>query len=428
MDGSAAPAGSRENDKNSQVAPAISQTKEKSDTSNGIAAALARAVTRGVAVYFSRPVRLFRPSKVTGWTMLRGSALRDNSALTPQYVLQLIRSQGFLVIPRHFIPPLAVNTILGAVLWESYGYSASHIEKVVPNHPIIIAASSGAIAGGCQSIAAAPAENVRLILEGHAKDPVHALLTKPEHSAHSGWLNAWKQVFQGNEPVAHASTREEVRELNKWISEVKGMAGRGWDGWAWGCSKDMCGFALFFSLFELSRKVATEVAYLSVDELERLKASLPNARPPSDRTRTSTARIAQGVTLVAGGVIAGLGYEMVCRPFDHARRAVYLDDMHRGAEQQGVSGSSSSSTAAGTRRVISPSRARIVTGILLQKLKTDGPLSFFVNPQLATHVQDTATQGSSRGIYALLRTLARVGPWGAGFLIFEAMGGSLPQV
>ncbi|KAG8749331.1 hypothetical protein FRC14_001509 [Serendipita sp. 396] len=425
MDGFAAPAGSRENDKKSQAAPTASQTKEKQDTSNGIAAAFARAVTRGVAVYFSRPVRLFRPSKVTGWTTLRGTAQRDNSALTPQYMLQLIRSQGFLVIPRHFIPPLAVNTILGAVLWESYGYSSSYLEKVIPNHPIIIAATSGAIAGGCQSVAAAPAENVRIVLEGHAKtDTVHALLSKPEPvpSAHSGWMNAWKQVFQGNEPVVHASTREEVRELNKWLNEIKGMAGRGWDGWAWGCSKDMCGFALFFSLFELSRKIATDVAYMSVDELERFKASLPNASPASDRTRKSTARIAQGVTLVTGGVIAGLGYEIVCRPFDHARRAVYLDDLHR------IVGQRVQESSAGGARDASQSRARIIAGILLRKLKQDGPLSFFVNPQHVAHVQDTAAQGSSRGIYALLRTLARVGPWGAGFLIFEAMGGSLPQV
>ncbi|KAG8836147.1 hypothetical protein FRC20_007123 [Serendipita sp. 405] len=161
---------------------------------------------------------------------------------------------------------------------------------------------------------------------------------------------------------------------------------------------------------------------MSVDELERFKASLPNASPASDRTRKSTARIAQGVTLVTGGVIAGLGYEIVCRPFDHARRAVYLDDLHR------IVGQRVQESSAGGARDASQSRARIIAGILLRKLKQDGPLSFFVNPQHVAHVQDTAAQGSSRGIYALLRTLARVGPWGAGFLIFEAMGGSLPQV
>jgi phosphoribosyl-AMP cyclohydrolase len=40
-----------------------STVKEKLENNNGIAAAVARSLTRGVAVYFSRPVRLFRPSK-----------------------------------------------------------------------------------------------------------------------------------------------------------------------------------------------------------------------------------------------------------------------------------------------------------------------------------------------------------------------------
>jgi cellulose 1,4-beta-cellobiosidase len=40
-----------------------SSIKEKLENNNGIAAALARSLTRGVAIYFSRPVRLFRPSK-----------------------------------------------------------------------------------------------------------------------------------------------------------------------------------------------------------------------------------------------------------------------------------------------------------------------------------------------------------------------------
>jgi hypothetical protein len=91
-------------------------SKERHDGSNGIAAAVARSLTRGVAIYFSRPVRLFRPSKglhsyihdlsnfnveliVSGWTSLRGSANRDGAALSPSYVLELIRSQGVSIHP-----------------------------------------------------------------------------------------------------------------------------------------------------------------------------------------------------------------------------------------------------------------------------------------------------------------------------------------
>jgi hypothetical protein len=155
-------------------------------------------------------------------------------------------STQFFIIPRHFIPPLAVNTLLGVVLWESYGLSSEHLEKLYPHHPIMVAATSGAIAGGCQSLMAAPAENVRIILEAGARakgDPVKTILEKPGQipNTHSGWMHAWKQVFQGPQPLAKAETREEIRELNRWTKEIKSMAGRGWDGWAWGCGKDMCG-------------------------------------------------------------------------------------------------------------------------------------------------------------------------------------------
>lgn len=153
-----------------------------------------------------------------------------------------------MIIPRHFIPPLVVNTLLGAVLWESYSYSSTYLETKIPNHPIIVASTAGAIAGACQSIAAAPAENVRIVLENMnavshaASDAAKEMMIKPAAEIkHSGWMHAWRQVFQGEEPLARVTTREEVRELSRWTQEIRGMAGRGWDGWSWGCGKDMCG-------------------------------------------------------------------------------------------------------------------------------------------------------------------------------------------
>ncbi|CAG8453026.1 9394_t:CDS:2 [Acaulospora colombiana] len=350
-----------------------STVKEKLENNNGIAAAVARSLTRGVAVYFSRPVRLFRPSK-------------------------------------------AVNTLLGVVLWESYGFSSEHLEKLYPHHPIMVAATSGAIAGGCQSLMAAPAENVRIVLEagaGAKADPVKKFLEKPTQipTTHSGWMHAWKQVFQGPQPLAKAETREEIRELNRWSKEIKSMAGRGWDGWAWGCGKDI--------------KVASNVAFLSVHELEQFRLSMPNGKPLSDKTRTSTARISQGVTLVTGGVVAGLGYELVCRPFDNARRFVYLDDMHKRAER-----SASDRTGSGShpKSVKLESRVRVVTRVILERLKYDGILPFFANPQQSPHTPEPYTSGASRALHGMLRTLARVGPWGVGFLLYESLGGNLPQV
>lgn len=42
----------------------------------------------------------------------------------------------------------------------------------------------------------------------------------------------------------------DLREAKAFMTEVRSMAGRGWDGWGWGCAKDICGAYLsFLSLF-----------------------------------------------------------------------------------------------------------------------------------------------------------------------------------
>lgn len=92
----------------------MSTTQDES-AGNSLYAALARTATRGIALYFSRPVRLFRPSKgmkynarisieltmvdrtlfpVSGWQTLKGLARHHGEALTPRYMSMLVREQG----------------------------------------------------------------------------------------------------------------------------------------------------------------------------------------------------------------------------------------------------------------------------------------------------------------------------------------------
>lgn len=101
------------------------------------------------------------------------------------------------------------------------------LEPHLGYHPTTTAALSGAVAGGMQALVAAPAENVRLVLE---------------RGLGSGWSEAWKEVFRGTVPASAAVTdRENARQIRDWMKDVRGMAGRGWDGWGWGCAKDMTG-------------------------------------------------------------------------------------------------------------------------------------------------------------------------------------------
>ena len=125
---------------------------------------------------------------------------------------------------------MLVNGLLGVVLWSTYSEVSSFLEPHLSEHPTTLAAISGAAAGGAQAVIAAPAENMRFALVGT--------------SAATGWHDAWREVFLKTEPsipIARADQFHEARQVRDWMREVGEMAGRGWDGWGWGCAKDICG-------------------------------------------------------------------------------------------------------------------------------------------------------------------------------------------
>ncbi|KAI8998473.1 hypothetical protein BD414DRAFT_122326 [Trametes punicea] len=357
---------------------------QQQQQSNSFYAALARTATRSLALYFSRPVRLFRPSKVSGWHSLRGLADSHGKSLSPSYISWLVKEQGWLVIPKHFVPPMLVNGLLGVVLWSTYTEVSSRLEPYLACYPTALAAISGAAAGGAQAILAAPAENMRFVLEGTSRA--------------TGWHEAWKEVFRRTEPQTRLARQEqlhEARQVRDWMKEVGEMAGRGWDGWGWGCAKDICGFAVFFAIFDITRRCAIEAKTFSQELLEHT----PSADKKLGSFRKHTPRIVHATALVTGGAIAGLAYELVCRPWDAARKAVHIDRLSPVHEQHSV------------------------LAIILRRMHEDGVLSFFKN---AAHVHhDPSTSPMRRRMNAALRTLGRVGPWGVGFLVWEAFGPGL---
>ncbi|RDB20947.1 Cysteine and histidine-rich domain-containing protein [Hypsizygus marmoreus] len=332
-------------------------------------AAIARTLARSLALYFSRPVRLFRPSKVSGWHSLRGLAAQQGTLLTPQYVLGLVKNQGFIVIPKHFIPPMLVNAMLGTILWTTYAEAFDIIEPNLRNHPTLCAGLAGGVAGGAQALAAAPAENVRILLEGG--------------SGGSSWSKAWQEVFRGTRSASVSKQKdlEEIRRLRGWMREVGDMAGRGWDGWGWGLGKDICGFAAFFSIFEVTRRVALQYKSMSQHPLTTSDETVDQGRG----VKHQLSRVVHGLTLITGGVIAGLAYETISRPWDVARRVVQLD-----------------------RITHPPSQQSQVANLILQKACNDGILSFFRSPDNSGHRETTDHHSKIRArVHSVLRTLGR---------------------
>jgi len=126
---------------------------------------------------------------------------------------------------------MLVNATLGAVLWGAYGETSKRLEPSLGSHTLANSAISGAVAGASQALIAAPAENVKLLLE-------HGLV------GHS-WTCVWKEVLREKNvpgPTSATSIRfQDFRPLRGWLQEVGAMAGRGWNGWGWGCAKDTFG-------------------------------------------------------------------------------------------------------------------------------------------------------------------------------------------
>ncbi|KAG0705346.1 hypothetical protein DFH29DRAFT_981016 [Suillus ampliporus] len=344
---------------------------------NSLYAALARTTTRGIALYFSRPV--------SGWHSLRGHANKHGTTLSVQYISALVKKQGFVsspVIPKHFVPPMVVNAMLGTVLWTTYTETSNYLEARLGTHPTFVAALSGAAAGGTQALVAAPVENARLIVEGGTS---------------RGWSHAWQEVFRGTEPPRSASRTDnikEIRQVRHWMKEVSGMAGRGWDGWGWGCAKDVCGFAAFFVIFEITRRVALASKVAAQSTIQKLSMT-----PEEHFFGRHFPRAIHSITLVTGGASAGLAYEILSRPWDVTRRTIQLE------------------------RTLHPTLKHPLF-VIVQKLRGEGIIHFFRDPSTVGS-EKKETSAFRRRIYSGLRTLARVGPWGLGFLVWEAFGPGL---
>lgn len=157
---------------------------------------------------------------------------------------------------------------------------------------------------------------------------------------------------------------------------------------------DYVGFAVFFSLFELTRQAAQRSQILVETVLSEYSTSANKYK-----LKEYMPRIIHGTTLVSGGVIAGLAYEICGRPWDVARKVVHIHCV----------------TGTGGTSAVSIVRA------LVFQAQSKGVRSYFQDTSSTSH---TSARHHGR-MYAALRLLARVGPWGAGFLLWEAFGPGL---
>jgi hypothetical protein len=137
-------------------------------------------------------------------------------------------------------------------------------------------------------------------------------------------------------------------------------------------------------MFDVSRRTANSVG-------RSISPNSPHVEEAGqDGKLASYSRIVHGTIMVTGGVVAGLVYEFIGRPFEVLRSLTRLTLPSDKALQSGN-----------------------MTQVALHRVRTRGILSFFQNVDIAR------TSGRTQ---SCLRLLGRVGPWGLAFWIWEVLG------
>lgn len=148
-----------------------------------LSGALARSLVGTLAFVFRAPVRLFRPVKLSSWSLLETMAKREGRSLSLRYLRTLLRREKRSFLPHLLLPPLLVNTTIGFCLFEAYSLTESRLlgeyyplteveeqgtstkKSTAPAFtPLWIVAIAGGAAGAAQCIVSAPLDNVRIIL------------------------------------------------------------------------------------------------------------------------------------------------------------------------------------------------------------------------------------------------------------------------
>ncbi|CAD6892738.1 unnamed protein product [Tilletia laevis] len=170
--------------------------------------ALYGALVRALVVLFARPVRLFRPVKVTSLQLLESLARREGRTLSLTYLWRVLRREKWFFLPHLLGPPLAYQTIVGFSLFSVYTLTESQLtarrqkqqqQRLGPTPdkdeqekqratftPLDIVIYSGAAAGVAQCILSAPLDNVRFILENGIGRSVSSAAAQDRAAATSG--------------------------------------------------------------------------------------------------------------------------------------------------------------------------------------------------------------------------------------------------
>ncbi|KAI9481110.1 MAG: mitochondrial carrier domain-containing protein [Benjaminiella poitrasii] len=156
--------------------------KAKEATSVGGTTAIARTLMmQSLYLFYRTPVKLFRPLRVDYLIMARALMPMDEMS-TKKFsfrytsigmITHAVKTKGWNFIPRHILPPLLANTLIGTILYTTYiatlpifhPPSTLQLHRPFPPPPFTSVFMAGCLAGAAQSIIATPLDSLKVRFE-----------------------------------------------------------------------------------------------------------------------------------------------------------------------------------------------------------------------------------------------------------------------
>ncbi|KAH6603231.1 mitochondrial carrier [Trichoderma cornu-damae] len=221
---------------------------------------------------------------------------------TPGVLTSAIRHEGWGIVPHQIMPPLIANVGVNAMLYTGYLHilgrlheeSSKAAKRVYPPPPPQATFAAGFLAGGLQSVLAAPLDALQARYD-------HRDMTPGDGG--------------GRPRSMWTFSAEKLREIG-----LRGI----FAGWGLSLVKDSAGCAVFFSAFEYIkaqsyyRFVAWYYGGLEEDIVDLLATRRPSGPPPEGGIRLIRPHYAlEPMFLLAAGVSASFAQQLLLHPLTH---------------------------------------------------------------------------------------------------------------
>jgi hypothetical protein len=245
-------------------------------------------------------------------------------ATTPGVLASAVRHHGWRVVPEQVLPPLIANVGIGAVLYTAYlqilgqlhEESGKASRRVYPPPGPVDTFAAGFLAGGIQSVVAAPLDAVQ--------------------ARYDLGSSAAGMTGSGNPVVNGASAGAAGRPQSMWafsFAKLREIGPRGiFAGWGLSFLKDSFGSAVFFSTFEYLkaqgyyRFVTWYYGSLNADTIVLLSRKRPSGserQPERDGSGMPTVikphYAIEPAFLLLAGTTASITQQLILHPLSHVQ-------------------------------------------------------------------------------------------------------------